>query len=106
VAALEREHRHARPAGRLAMTVLYLPLVVPQVAFLFGLVVAEELCGIRPGFWPVVLGHIVFVLPYVYLSLSEAYRRLVPAWARVGRFLGASQTRAFWGLRLSRLLAP
>jgi putative thiamine transport system permease protein len=106
VAALEHEHRHARPAGRLAMMVLYLPLVVPQVAFLFGLVVAEELCGIRPGFWPVVLGHIVFVLPYVYLSLSEAYRRLDPAWTRIARSLGASPSQAFWRVRLPLLLTP
>src|SRR4029077_13902257 len=70
------------------------------------LVVITEFCGARPGFWPVVFGHVVFVLPYVYLSLSGAYRRLDPAWTKIARSLGASLSQAFWTVRLPLLLAP
>jgi putative thiamine transport system permease protein len=106
LAALENEARRRRPASRLALVVLYLPLMVPQVAFLFGLVIGLELAGIRPGFLPVMLGHLVLVLPYVYLSLSEAHRRLDPRWAMVARTLGAGGPRVFWTVRLPLLLAP
>ncbi len=106
LAALENEARRGQPAGRMALRILYLPLIVPQVAFLFGLVIAAETAGIRPGFWTVAFGHIVFVLPYVYLSLSEAYRRLDPRWLMAARTLGASSNRAFWTVRLPMLLAP
>lgn len=106
LAALENELRRGRPAGAMAIRILYLPLVVPQVAFLFGLVVGAEAIGIPPGTGAVILGHIVFVLPYVYLSLAESYRRLDPRWAMVARTLGASPDRAFWHVRLPLLLAP
>ena len=106
LAALENEVRSGRPAGRRALRILYLPLIVPQAAFLFGLVVAVEATEVRPGFWPVAAGHVVFVLPYVYLSLAEAYRRLDPRWSLAARTLGATPGRVFWRVRLPLLLAP
>jgi putative thiamine transport system permease protein len=44
----------------------------------------------------VIFGHLLFVLPYVFLSLVEAYRRLDPRWARLALSLGASPERTFW----------
>ncbi|QTF91946.1 ABC transporter permease subunit [Halomonas sp. BM-2019] len=110
LAALENEQRSGRhPAqGRLAsaLTLLYLPLIVPQIAFLFGLVVVMESLGTGPTHALVIFGHLLFVLPYVFLSLAEAYRRLDPRWSRVALTLGASPNRVFWRLRLPLLLAP
>jgi putative thiamine transport system permease protein len=106
LAALEHETRRGHSAGKRALMILYLPLVVPPVAFLFGLVIAAEGAGIGPGFWPVVLGHVVFVLPYVYLSLSEAWRRQDRRYAMVAASLGADPDRTFVRIRLPMLLAP
>ena len=110
LAALEHEQRSGRqPAqGRLtsALTLLYLPLIVPQIAFLFGLVVVMEALGSRPTRWLVIFGHLLFVLPYVFLSMSEAYRRFDPRWSRVALTLGATPNGAFWRVRLPMLLAP
>lgn len=105
VAALENEHRqHLQP--KRALWLLYLPLIVPQIAFLFGLIVAAESLGIRPQLGLVIASHLLFVLPYVYLSLAEAYRRLDPRWLQVARSLGVSRNAAFWRVRLPLLLAP
>ncbi|MCE7518840.1 ABC transporter permease subunit [Vreelandella titanicae] len=102
---LENEHRqHIQP--RRALWLLYLPLLVPQIAFLFGLIVAAESLGVRPQLGLVIAGHLLFVLPYVYLSLAEAYRRLDPRWLQVARSLGVSRSAAFWKVRLPLLLAP
>ncbi|MCA1770529.1 MAG: ABC transporter permease subunit [Halomonas sp.] len=110
LAALENEQRSGRqPAqGQLssALTLLYLPLIVPQIAFLFGLMVVMESLGARPTRWLVIFGHLLFVLPYVFLSLSEAYRRFDPRWSRVALTLGATPNGAFWRVRLPMLLAP
>jgi putative thiamine transport system permease protein len=103
VGALEHETARGRPAGRAARLVLYLPLLVPAVAFLFGLVLLAERAGVAPGLALVVAGHVVFVLPYVYLALAEAYRRLDPRWSAVARALGASPGRAFLAVRLPLL---
>ncbi|UYO76313.1 ABC transporter permease subunit [Halomonas qinghailakensis] len=105
VAALENEQRqHLHP--RRALWLLYLPLLVPQIAFLFGLVVAAEQIGVRPQLSLVIAGHALFVLPYVYLSLGESYRRLDPRWLQIAQSLGVSRNRAFWKVRLPLLLAP
>ncbi|MGP9767666.1 ABC transporter permease [Halomonas sp. AOP13-D3-9] len=102
---LENEHRqHIQP--KRALWLLYLPLLVPQIAFLFGLIVAAESLGVRPQLGLVIAGHLLFVLPYVYLSLAEAYRRLDPRWLQVARSLGVSRSAAFWKVRLPLLLAP
>lgn len=105
VATLENEHRQHRQPKR-ALWLVYLPLIVPQIAFLFGLIVAAESLGIRPELGLVIAGHLLFVLPYVYLSLAEAYRRLDPRWLQVARSLGVSRNAAFWRVRLPLLLAP
>ncbi|SES04803.1 putative thiamine transport system permease protein [Vreelandella subterranea] len=105
VAALENAARHHLPAHA-GQWLLYLPLIIPQVAFLFGLVVAAESINLRPQRALVVAAHLLFVVPYLYLSLSEAYRRLDPRWLQVAHSLGASPWRAFWQVRLPLLLAP
>src|SRR3546814_1577395 len=51
-------------------------------------------------------GHLLFVLPYVFLTLSEAYRRLDPRWSHVAHALGASANAVFWRVRLPLLLGP
>jgi len=105
LAALEREQRlGGRPAW--ALWLLYLPLLVPQVAFLSGITVASVFFSAAPEWWLVMLGHLLFVLPYVFLTLSEAYRRLDPRWSHVAHALGASANAVFWRVRLPLLLAP
>nr|WP_202802781.1 ABC transporter permease subunit [Halomonas smyrnensis] len=105
LAALENEQRTGRTASK-ALWLLYLPLIVPQIAFLFGLVVVMEQLGTRPSHGLIVFGHLLFVLPYVFLSLSEAYRRIDPRWTRLALTLGASPNAVFWRVRLPMLLAP
>lgn len=106
LAALENEWRRGYPAGERAYRLLYLPLIVPQVAFLFGLVSGFDWLGIRPGFWPVVWLHLVFVLPYFYLSLEGSYRRLDRRWEQVALSLGHGRWAAFWRVRLPLLTTP
>lgn len=105
VATLENASRQLLPT-RSAQWLLYLPLLVPQVAFLFGLVVVAESISLRPQGALVVAAHLLFVVPYLYLSLSEAYRRLDPRWLQVAHSLSASPWRAFCQVRLPLLLAP
>lgn len=99
---LEAEARGTRAADRL----LYLPLLLPQLPFVFGLAAAAETARLPAGFWPVLLGHLVFVLPYVFLTLSASYRRHDARWTMLARTLGASRDRAFWSVRLPMLLGP
>jgi putative thiamine transport system permease protein len=106
LACLEVEHRFGITPAHWAMVLLFLPLIVPQVAFLPGLTVLMLGLGVSGGLIPVALAHLVFVLPYVFLSLSGPWRAFDPHVALLGRSLGASPDQVFWRLRLPMLLAP
>jgi putative thiamine transport system permease protein len=108
LAMLERETRLPRgwSVARWMPLLLCLPLVVPQVAFLSGVATGAAMLSLRPGLGLVIAGHVVFVLPYVFLTLSGPYRRLDPRWGMVARTLGASPGRAFWTVRLPMLASP
>ena len=49
------------------------PLIVPQIAFLFGLQILFCLCRARRDFHGAGVVHLVFVFPYVLLSLCEPW---------------------------------
>jgi putative thiamine transport system permease protein len=100
--ALELEPRSNQPAR----TWLYAPLVVPQIAFLFGVQVLSVRLGIDGLWWTVVWMHIVFALPYLYLSLIEPWRALDPRYARSARALGAPRWRVLLRIKLPLLLRP
>lgn len=105
IATLESERQSGRQKS-LAMWLLYLPLLVPQLVFLFGIITITESAGWQANLSLVIFGHLLFVLPYVFLSLSEAYRQLDPRWSQVASTLGASQLKSFWRIRIPLLLAP
>jgi putative thiamine transport system permease protein len=105
VGALERERLHG-PAGRLATLLLYAPLVVPQIAFLFGMQVALVRLGMDGGALAVLWAHLVFVLPYVFLALADPWRALDPRLSRTASCLGASPARVLWRVTLPLLLRP
>ncbi|QDC09937.1 ABC transporter permease subunit [Oceanicola sp. D3] len=103
---LEAEARHVfrmGPAGRL---ILYLPLLIPQIAFLPGLQVLMLTFGLREGLWPVVLSHLTFVLPYTLIALAGPFHAIDPRTFTAAATLGAGPNRRFWRLRLPLLLAP
>lgn len=106
LASLEAEHRHGlRPATR-ALWLLYLPLIVPQVAFLMGFQTLSILAGVDGGRVAVILAHLVFVLPYVFLSLSDPWRAWDARQDTIARALGAGPDRVLWAVRLPMLLRP
>lgn len=106
VACLEAEHRHGLRPGARSLWLLYAPLLAPQVAFLTGLQTFALAAGLDGGRLAVIAAHLVFALPYVFLTLSGPWR----AWDRrqeiVARALGAGPDRVLWSVRLPMLLRP
>jgi putative thiamine transport system permease protein len=102
---LENEQRAGRRPTR-ALWLLYLPLLVPQVAFLFGTQILAVTAGLDGSFGALVWSHLLFVLPYVFLALAEPWRRLDARYARTARCLGAGPLAVFWRVKLPMLLRP
>lgn len=96
---------HLTPTNR-ALTLLYLPLLVPQIAFLPGLQMLALPLGLDGTAAAVATIHLIFVLPYVFLSLAGPFRAWDDRIATAAATLGASDSRIFWRLRLPMLAGP
>ena len=89
-----------------AMVALYLPLLLPQTSFLFGIQILLFSLSIEASWLVLVWSHMLFVLPYVFLSLSGAWRGLDRRFALTAESLGCSPTRRLVGVTLPLLLKP
>jgi putative thiamine transport system permease protein len=103
ILCLVREERSGGRAGRYAW-LIYLPLLVPQAAFLFGLQYLFVLIGIGGGLPSLVFVHLVFVLPYVFLSLGDPWRAFDRRYETIAAGLGRPRLVALVAIRLPILL--
>jgi putative thiamine transport system permease protein len=106
IACLEHEADVPRRARPPALSLLYLPLMVPQVAFLFGMQVLLVHAGWDGTFAAVVWAHLVFVLPYLFLSLADPWRAFDVRLTQAAASLGASRWRTFVRIKLPLLARP
>ena len=106
IGCLEAEHRHGLRMSQRAIWLLYLPLLIPQTAFLPGLQTLMLNLGADMGRGPVMLAHLVFVLPYVFLSLADPFRAWDARMGTIAAALGAGPDRVLWRVRLPMLLGP
>lgn len=106
LACLEAEQRRPRAGPPPSLALLYLPLIFPQVAFLFGAQVLLVRVGADGTFAAVAWSHLIYVLPYLFLSLADPWRALDPRYARTAASLGASPARVFFAVKLPILARP
>ena len=103
---LEAEQLSAKRLSNFTSLIIYLPLLVPSIAFLFGLVWLQQLINNQAAFFNVAFTHLLFVLPYVFLSLASSYRRLDPRFANVAASLGSTPIKVFFQVKLPQLFTP
>jgi putative thiamine transport system permease protein len=105
-ACLEAETRRGQAPARRVLWLVYAPLLVPQIAFLYGFQVVLVELGLDGSWLAVAWAHLVFVLPYAFLSLADPWRALDPRYARSAAALGVTPWRVLWRVRLPMLLKP
>ncbi|WP_186415141.1 ABC transporter permease [Pannonibacter sp. P2PFMT1] len=103
---LEREIQTGKGAGERGLLILYLPLIVPQVTFVFGLQLLFIGSGSQNRMAALILVHLVFVLPYVYLSLAGPWRALDRRYEFIAAALGKPRLTVLFTIRLPMLLRP
>ncbi|WP_371709000.1 ABC transporter permease [Labrenzia sp. PHM005] len=103
---LESHTNQSKQTGIWLRTLIFVPLVLPQVAFLFGLQILFLTLGLDGSYLAVLLAHLVFVLPYAFLALSDPWQRLDPRYARLAASMGASRLRIFFKVHIPMLLRP
>jgi putative thiamine transport system permease protein len=106
IACLESETRRGRVPTRRVLWMVYAPLLVPQIAFLYGFQVVLVKLGLDGNWLAVAWAHLVFVLPYAFLSLADPWRALDPRYARTAAALGVAPWQVLCRVRLPMLLKP
>ncbi len=95
----------ARPTRRL-QALLWLPLLLPQVGFVFGLQVLWLRLELAERFGGLVLAHVVMVLPYLWLVLRGPWERLDPRLRAAARCLGCGPWPSLYRVVLPVLIRP
>jgi putative thiamine transport system permease protein len=105
VLALRRQDAEADSA-LLSPVIVYMPLIVPQAAFLFGLQIFVLAASVPVSLTLLVLAHAVFVLPYMFISLSGPWQGFDRRYERIGFGLAHTSWEVFWRVRLAMMLRP
>lgn len=100
IAALETER------GTAAKALLWLPLLVPQIGFVFGLQVLWIQLGLAERPLGLVLAHVVMVLPYLWLMLRGPWARLDSRLRAAARCLGCGRLATLRRVVLPLLARP
>ncbi|MCB9992944.1 MAG: ABC transporter permease subunit [Hyphomicrobiaceae bacterium] len=106
VGALELEYRRGRPIAGGGWLSLYLPLLLPQIVFVSGLSFLFLSLGWDANIFAVAAVHLVFVFPYVYLTLAASWHHFDRRYLDIARSLGKPPFMALVEVRLPILLAP
>ena len=106
VGCLENEQcRRVRFSFR-SQWLLYLPLLIPQATFLLGIQILAVRLEMDGTFLLLVWSHLLFVLPYVFLTLADPWRNLDTRFPQIGQCLGVSPLRVLFRIKLPLLLKP
>ena len=92
--------------SQLLQVAIYLPLLVPQISFLFGLQIGLSWAGIY-GSWPALIYiHMIFILPYTWLILAPAFEQLDKRHDQVATSLGLGPFKRLLRVYLPLLAMP
>lgn len=86
--------------------VIYTPLLIPQIAFIYGIQMIAVFLHLDGTLFSMILVHLVFVLPYVFLTLSHPYRSYDQRYFDMALGLSGSSRRALFTVKLPMLFKP
>jgi putative spermidine/putrescine transport system permease protein len=77
-------------------SMLYSPIIIPQVVTGIALLYFFQIVAVRDAFWNIVIGHIIITFPYVVRTVSVALARYDLALDDAAASLGAKPAQVFW----------
>lgn len=97
-------HRYRFRAGGLLETLVFLPMVVPEVILGVSLLILFVAVGLQLGYATIVISHVTFCSPFVMAAVKTRLADLDPSLEEAALDLGATPLQAFWKVLVPFLL--
>ena len=97
--------RHQFKGRSFINTLIFLPMATPEVVLGASLLAMFLNLGINPGFWPVVIAHVMFCISFVVVTVKARIASLDPRLEQAAMDLYANEFETFRKVTLP-LVAP
>jgi spermidine/putrescine transport system permease protein len=88
-------HRYRYRASGLIETLVFLPMIVPEVILGVSLLILFATIGVQLGYTTIVISHVTFCFPFVMAAVQARLAGLDPSLEEAALDLGATPLRAF-----------
>lgn len=88
-------HRYRYRGGGFFETLVFLPMIVPEVILGVSLLILFVTIGIQLGYTTIVISHVTFCFPFVMAAVQARLAGLDPALEEAALDLGATPAQAF-----------
>lgn len=85
-------------------TLIFLPILLPEVITGLSLLLFFLLCRVRLGIFTIILAHASFSASFVYFIMKEQLRKLDAHIHEAAIDLGATPSQAFWKVTLPNIM--
>ena len=88
-------YRHRFPAARLVITLVFIPMIIPEVIMGVSLLILFVTLGLELGYATIIISHVTFCFPFVLVAVQARLAGLDPALEEAAMDLGATPAGAF-----------
>ena len=85
-------------------TLLYIPIVIPEIVLGISLLSVYTLTKLELGLFTIMLSHIVFSIPYVIVSVRSVLNKRINKQEEASYDLGVGRFKTFWYITLPNIM--
>lgn len=97
-------HRYKFPALRSLTTLIFIPMIIPEIIMGISLLIFFKTVEMELGFTTVIISHVTFCFPFVLIAVQARLAGLDPALEEAAMDLGATPLKAFFLVMVPYLL--
>ncbi len=97
-------YRYRFPALRSITTLIYIPMIIPEIIMGISLLIFFKTLDVPLGFVTVIISHVTFCFPFVLIAVQARLAGVDPSLEEAAMDLGATPMKAFFYVMVPYLL--
>jgi spermidine/putrescine transport system permease protein len=97
-------YRYKFPALRSITTLIYIPMIIPEIIMGISLLIFFKTIDVPLGFATVIISHVTFCFPFVLIAVQARLAGVDPSLEEAAMDLGATPMKAFFLIMVPYLL--